>query len=277
MIPNRMPFRFALASGNAFLPSSNFERLVFKPKLSFVTSLFLFLFIVLVGNAQKDSTSVAYDTLPLEVLHIEDVDLQKYRDDEAFDYEVVTAERTWWDDFKTWVWNIFRRIFEAIFGVEKATGFLSVFLRIVPYLLLGILLYLLIQFFGHVNANRITQAKKHQATVGLSEEENLIKNEDLQQLVQKALADQNYRLAVRYYYLYLLQLMTDRKIIVWELQKTNDDYLMEIENPDLKPPFRAITRLYDHIWYGDFHIDADKYERAEKTFLSLQKKLKGNA
>ncbi len=231
------------------------------------------LLITLSIHAQKDSTAVIYDTAPLEVRQIDKENLQKYQDDNAFDYEVTEAERTWWGDFTIWLSNLFRRVFEGIFGVEKAAGLLASFLRIVPYLLLGILIFLLIKFFLKVNARALLQAKKEQSAVGLSEEEHLIKNEDLQQLVQKALAEKNYRWAIRYYYLFLLKLMSEKELITWEPQKTNDDYNQEIKKLELQQPFSSITRLYDYIWYGEFPIDEFKYRRAEKTFLYLQEKL----
>lgn len=224
-------------------------------------------------QAQRDSTAITYDTAPLEVREINNDDLQKYKDDSAFDYEEAKSDISWWNDFTTWLSNIFRYIFESIFGVQKAAGLLASFLRLLPYLLLGVLVFLLIKFFLKVNAQSLLHAKNQQTAVGLSEEENLIKNEDLQQWVQNALADKNYRLAVRYYYLFLLQRMTAKEIIAWEIQKTNDDYLREIDRLDLKQPFSNITRLYEYIWYGDFPIDALKYNSAETAFLKLQKML----
>lgn len=240
-----------------------------KPLLLFC---FLVLFAITV-RAQNDSTAVTYDTAPLEVRQIDDTDLQKYKDDTTFDYEEIDSENTWWNNFTTWLSNIFRRIFEGIFGIQKAAGLLAFFLRILPYLLMGVLIFLLVKFFLKVNAQSLLQPRKEQNAVGISEEENLIKNQDLQQLVQKALADKNYRLAVRYYYLHLLQLMTDKEIIAWEIQKTNDDYLREINRAELKQPFSVITRLYEYIWYGDFPMDASKYNKAETAFSNLQKTL----
>lgn len=227
-------------------------------------------------HAQQDSISVPYDTAPLKIRQIDDGDLKRYQDDPAFDYEVTEAERTWWDDFTTWLSNFFRRIFEGIFGVQKAAGLLALFLRIMPYLLLGVLIILLIKFFLNANARALQKAKKKQGTVAFSEEEHLIKNKDLQQLVQKALADENYRLAIRYYYLYLLKLMSEKKLITWELQKTNDDYIQEIKKTELQQPFTIITRLYDHIWYGDFPMSASKYQKAEIAFSNVLKILNGH-
>ncbi len=243
-----------------------------KPFLLF----YLFMGCAFATCAQKDSTAITYDTAPLAVRQIDKENLQKYQGDPAFDYEVIQADQTWWDHFMTWLSNIFQRMFEGLFGVEQAAGLFAFFLRIVPYLLLGILIFLLIKFFLNANASALLRARKKQSAVILSEEEHLIKNEDLQQLVQKALADKNYRLAVRYYYLFLLKLMSEKEIISWELQKTNDDYLQEIEKSELQLPFRTITRLYNYVWYGDFPMDESKYYKAEKTFSQVQKLLNGN-
>ena len=60
------------------------------------------------------------------------------------------------------------------------------------------------------------------------------------------------------------------------LQKTNSDYLAEINNDDIKLNFSKITWLYDYIWYGDFAIDENGYSRAERSFLELQTKLGSN-
>ncbi|MGB5556091.1 MAG: DUF4129 domain-containing protein [Flavobacteriaceae bacterium] len=237
--------------------------------------LIIFILLAPLSWAQQDSTAtVDYDTASLQVQKIEANDLQQYRDNDEFDYEVLKQDQTWWDDFKSWLGNLLIQFFEWIFGVEKAAGFLQVFFRIIPYLLLALLVFILIKFFLNVNANALLQAKKNQALVSLSEEEHIIKNEDIQQLIQQALQEKNYRLAIRYYYLYILQIMGDKEIIVWELQKTNYDYLNEIDREELKRPFGNITRWYDYIWYGNFDIDEPKYKRAEREFESLQKTLK---
>lgn len=223
--------------------------------------------------AQQDSLIVKYDTERLEPKKISEEDLNKFKNDPKFDYEIIESNPTWWDDFLTWLWNLFLRFFEWIFGVEAAAGALATFLRILPYLLLVLLLYLLIRVFV-TNARTPFHTQQNKAYVSLSEEEHIIKNEDIQVLIQKALDDKNYRLAVRYYYLYILQLMSDKELIDWQLQKTNHDYENEIKKPDLKKAFTKITRLYDYVWYGDFDIDEPQYQRAEVIFSNLQKTLK---
>ncbi len=243
-----------------------------------VRFLFTFLCIAILGPASSQEASpVQYDSAPMEIQEIKEDDMTTYRNDPKLNYEEVEVKRTWWDDFKAWIGNLFLRFFEWIFGAEKAVGALAVFLRTLPYILLGVLIFILIKFFLKVNANAMKQAKKEASSVSLSEEEHIIKNEDIQELIRKAVANGDYRLAIRYYYLFILQKMTDQELIDWQLQKTNEDYYQEIEASELKTPFRAITRLYDYIWYGGFSLDQKKYSKAELVFLELQQTLDKNA
>ncbi|WP_226968018.1 DUF4129 domain-containing protein [Zobellia roscoffensis] len=219
---------------------------------------------------------IVYDTVPLQVKTISEDELNKFYEDDAFQYEITEAERTWWDDFKSWLSNIMLRIFEGIFGVDEASGILAVVIRIFPYVLLGILIYILIRFFLNINSTSLKQAKANAALVSLSEEERIIKNENIHDLIEQALARKDYRLAVRYSYLHVLKLMSEKELITWKPQKTNDDYLQEISKTNLQKPFTTITRLYDFTWYGDFHISEVEYQKARKAFLSIEKIINSN-
>lgn len=236
----------------------------------------LFAITLLPLSAQQDSTQVRYDSEKLPIRKITQGDLESYRNDPDFDYTIAETDLTWWDNFTAWVGNLILRFFEWLFGAEKAIGVFSAFLRVLPYILLIILLFLLIKFFLSVNARSLFYAKNNEATVALSEEEHIIKNEDIDQLIQQALEERNYRLAIRYYYLLILKRMGDRELIVWEPQKTNADYIKELKKKDLQRPFHQLTWLYDYIWYGGFPIDQSQYLKAEAKFTSLRKTLEAN-
>ncbi len=231
----------------------------------------------LMGNilfAQQDSLMVKYDTAEIVTETIEESDLEVFKNDPKFDYEIVKkTDPDWWVSFKNWLGGVFMKIFEWIFGIEKATGAFNSFLSILPFLLLGVLIFILIKFFLNINSRSIKNARKNQALVSLSEEEHIIKNENIESLIEKALSDNDYRLAIRYYYLLILQLMTDKDIIKWELQKTNEDYLTEISEAKLQDSFSAITRFYNYIWYGDFPLDEPKFNRVVTSFVALKKVL----
>ncbi|MFT5738178.1 MAG: hypothetical protein ACJAU2_001141 [Maribacter sp.] len=224
--------------------------------------------------AQDSIATIKKDTPELRPVQIEESQLEQFRNNPDFDYEeAISAAPDWWISFKNWIATIFIKVFEWLFGVEKAAGAFSTFLHLVPYVLLVVLLFILIKFFISVNARAVLHAKKNQAIVALSEEEHIIKNEDIQQLIENAIRQKDYRLAVRYYYLYMLQLMSEKEFIVWELQKTNEDYKLELQKQELVQPFATSTRLYNYFWYGGFPIDETKYKKAEANFLSLKKLL----
>lgn len=223
--------------------------------------------------AQQDSTQVTYHTGEIEAKTISVEQLAKYKEDSKFNYEITKVENTSWDTFKNWWYNLFRRFFEWLFGAEKAIGILASFFQVIPYLLLALLLFILIRFFIKANTRAILHAKQNKNLVSLSEEERIIKTEDIQQLIKEALKEKNYRLAIRYYYLYILKLLTEKELIDWQPQKTNDDYIKELKRTTLKLPFKSITRLYDYIWYGEFVIDENTYKKVETEFSTIQKSI----
>lgn len=220
--------------------------------------------------SQKDDTVVQYDDQEINAIDITEKQLEPFRADDKFNYEIEKVDNSWWEGLKNWFYNILRRFFEWLFGVDAAPSYITAFLKYVPYLLLGLLLYLLIRFFIKANTKNILFSKSNENTVLLSEEERIMKTEDIQSLIKKALEEKNYRLAIRYYYLYLLNLLTERELITWELQKTNEDYLQELSQSKLKPLFQKVTLLYDYIWYGEFQIDGEGYERAKHKFDQLK-------
>lgn len=240
----------------------------------FVLALMCFVFGASIW-AQDSTATVKYDSSDITPIQIDKDQLEPFKNNPDFDYDVVkSAAPDWWISFKNWLGKVIIKIFEWLFGIEKAAGAFAKFLEVLPYVLLAVLVFILIKFFLNVNARAVMHAKKNQASVALSEEEHIIKNENIQQLIHNALAQKDYRLAVRYYYLYMLQLMTEKELISWELQKTNEDYTKELQQPELVQPFKASTRLYNYFWYGEFPIDESKYRKAEAEFVTLQNLLK---
>ena len=102
----------------------------------------------------------------------------------------------------------------------------------------------------------------------------IIKNEDIDALIAEAVNQKNYRLAIRYYYLLALKKLTETNHIEWKPQKTNEDYINELQASGYKPDFVNITKIYDYVWYGEFNVDAIKFESLKLPFQSLNKIIK---
>ena len=85
-------------------------------------------------------------------------------------------------------------------------------------------------------------------------------------LAQQAAAAGNFRMAVRYQYIYILQRMGEKRLVQLQPQKTNAQYLYEVNNLPLKNEFATLTLQYEYIWYGEFAITQEQYDTISAGF-----------
>jgi hypothetical protein len=105
-------------------------------------------------------------------------------------------------------------------------------------------------------------------------EEEIITNEsDFDRLIRQALQSNNYRQAVRYQYLRTLHLLAGKSLVSLAPDKTNFNYVSEITNHDYRQAFAALTLNYEYVWYGEFDIDKNIYDKIDNNFSSLNKKI----
>lgn len=75
----------------------------------------------------------------------------------------------------------------------------------------------------------------------------------------------NFRLALRLGYLEVLKHLTDRGYIHWQPDKTNHAYLAEVAAGSLRDAFRAATREFEYVWYGELRLNAALYQQARTS------------
>ena len=101
-----------------------------------------------------------------------------------------------------------------------------------------------------------------------------IERTDINYLIESAENKGDYRLAIRFYYLSILKALSIKNLIKIEDDKTNSEYLSEIFNTPYKDQFQYTSYLYDYIWYGEFPLNAEKYDAAKLHFQQLIKQVK---
>ena len=94
-----------------------------------------------------------------------------------------------------------------------------------------------------------------------------------QQEIEKARQAGNFRLAVRLHYLRMLKLMSERQVIRYTQDKTNFDYMMQLQGGRYYEDFFRITRDYEYSWYGQFPVTEDMYELIRHDFDRMEKEL----
>jgi hypothetical protein len=70
-------------------------------------------------------------------------------------------------------------------------------------------------------------------------------------LIEEAIKNGNYRLAVRWCFLKSLQLLNQKQQIVWQPAKTNIDYHDELQNKNTRDNFGKLSHVFEYVWYGE--------------------------
>ncbi|MFK5957760.1 MAG: DUF4129 domain-containing protein [Lutibacter sp.] len=232
--------------------------------------LFLLIMMSVSAFAQTDSLTVKNDKKSIVQKKFESNTFEKYKTDKNFIYdEGVTKEPSFFERVFNWFGRQLLRVLELIFGVKYAKGVFGTILSALPYIIAGVVLVFLLKFFLKVNLNSIVLTLKNKAIVSITEEEELVKNKDILKLIERAIQQKNYRLAVRYYYLNILKQLESKELIIWEQQKTNEDYIKEISVQNIQNSFSNLTRLYDFIWYGNFSISEHEFGGVEGDFIKI--------
>ncbi|MEM9076667.1 MAG: hypothetical protein AAGC43_06495 [Bacteroidota bacterium] len=233
--------------------------------LIFLFLLLLLPCLVLANLQQKDSLQLQYDKdSKLEERSITEDLSQKYQGDE-FNYEIKTGES------QNLLLRALRWIFNGlgdIFGFDVSPNTLKV-IQYFIYVLMGLLvIYLLVRFLVNERFGSIF-TKKATSLLDVDLSEQHIESLDLDSLMDKAIQNKDYRLAVRYQFLKVLKRLSQKQLIDWNFEKTNSDYEKELNENQLKTKFREVSYLYEHIWYGENPITERQYRKTNDRFNSL--------
>lgn len=101
--------------------------------------------------------------------------------------------------------------------------------------------------------------------------ENLETKDDLHQVdfKRKIQEAKNYRQAIRFYYLWLLQDLSKASLIKFEKDKTNLQYADELKNHKKASGFNICTQYYNFVWYGEYPVSPELYEEVVSHFKKL--------
>lgn len=161
------------------------------------------------------------------------------------------------------------KIIEAIFVFfGSTTG--KVITWSIFFLALGWALYKI--FFGdHTGLFKKRTAIPKTGAPQMTEEH--LPDADWEALLRDAMQQQDVRMAIRYSYMRLLQLMQQNGMLQYRQDKTNYDYYRELADEQYKQPFKQLSRQYEYAWYGDYPLSAAAYNEYMQTFNTLKNRL----
>jgi len=207
-------------------------------------------------------------------IKIPEISIEKYKQNPDFDYQPHVNQENFIKQAVEWIkrelQKILYKFFTWILDQKSAKNIVRYILQSLPYISILIFVYLLFKFLIGIDLIKLNNKSNYKLNkIYLSEDEQIIHEEDIEKLILKAIENKNYRLATRYYYLHLLKQLKDAGLIQWNADKTNKEYLQELKKADLKPLFKNLTFIYDYVWYGNNHPGAEDFEKIKNDFQSF--------
>ena len=163
-----------------------------------------------------------------------------------------------------------QKLFTLLFSKWENLSIVGSILRILIYIaFFSFILYVLYQVF---NLRHVFSRRKTSLHIPYDIEKEDIQELDFNYLIQDALKNKQYRLAVRLQYLNTLKKLNEYHYIQWSIEKTNWQYMFELKEP-YKSKFIQITNVFDWVWYGEHSIDEQEYNQIEKQFSNYNKSI----
>ena len=226
-----------------------------------------------VQDSLPQKREINYDnTEGLQIPQFDQETLERLKDDPSFDYSEMVG-KNWWTQFKAWLGNHWSNFWRWLLGNYEANPVLALLLRLLPYLIIVGIVAFVAWLFYRLDVGASLFGTRKTPEIFFSEEEEIIKNRNISELIEEALERQDFRLAVRYSYLLILQKLTEANVIDYSPDKTNSDYAAEIQSETLRTAFLMATNLYNHVWYGNFEMTAADFAKTKPIFSALNSKI----
>lgn len=236
----------------------------------------------IVSEAIVDTNAVvSEDPRCVSYLRIENIDQRHFDTNfkdryqgESFHYEQRIKQSGAWHQFKQWLIRSIQKIFNLA-SKNQASLWLEYFVKFIILLIIIFVVYALVKAILNKEGGWIFGRDSMSDRIDHTNIEDKIHLANFKELIQSAKSKKDYRLGVRYYYLWLLRNLSDKKYIEWDVNKTNLDYYYEIKDKELRMKFHRHGYIYDYIWYGEFEIMEEDFRQVENEFLQTFNRLHG--
>ena len=214
---------------------------------------------------------VPKDTANQKIIHFETDFREKYKNDEEFDYTRNQGGKTFWTKLKERIY----KLLSILFGWDKehkVGNATNIAFKIISALIILVVLYFIVRFILRHEGKWFFQRKNEIVNIDVDDLEQLIQYADFEKMIAQSESLGDTRQSIRLYYLWLLRILKEKKLIEWNQQKTNADYMSELKEESVKQSFTYLSYLYNYIWYGEFSITDTDYVNAKKAFLTYLKR-----
>lgn len=215
---------------------------------------------ITLDSVQIDTTSIAL---------VEFSNLKEKYNSEEFIYEKNIEKSGWWNRFKEWFQDLFK-----ITNTAQSSNTMDWVLNIFYVLIFIAVVYFIAKAIINKEGTWVFGKSSAKNIIPVLDLESDIHETDFKKLIKESEKESNYRLAIRYYYLWLIKSLTSAEIIEYDVEKTNSDYHNEIASKEMQAEFSYTSYLYNYIWYGEFDVDQEQFEKAKSAFKQFLNSIK---
>lgn len=229
-------------------------------------AVFLLLFLTSLMGLADDYDSY-YDTSRIEVREFDHTRLEERAEESDFQYDKEEIEQP------NVVERFIKWLFEKLFGSVSPTT-VNTSYRVFLWLLAIAGAILLFYYIGKLQNTRML--RKDDLSINEVQFMDFEGTEqDLDLAWKEAEAAENFTLAMRLLFIKCLNYLKEKEIIQWKKEKTNGDYLKELENKWEYTPLSRLSRLFAYSQYGGYEIGRKEYEEAKEKYTELVEGKKG--
>lgn len=184
--------------------------------------------------------------------------LNNFRNNKDFQYrESHSGHPSIWEILWNWLLKELHKLF---------SGKYSGYSRFLLYLAIGLLFIYLILKIIQSRPENLFNSKNGRTYNSYPQNIKDISSIDFDAEIQGSVDINDYRAAIRWQYLKNLKVLSDRGLIKWRSDKTDNDYLNELRGRAFFPSFTELTRLFEYSWYGNFTVSESYYRKSAPLF-----------
>lgn len=193
----------------------------------------------------------------VELRKFDEQAIKNYSKKRDFIYDDSKQAPSLWDRFWSWLKSLIGEVLS-----NKIGG------TIIKYVLIALVIALIVFIVLKLTGLdfKLLTGKSKGIDVPYQEGMENIHEIDFDEQIEQAMQLGNYRLVVRLLYLKTLKQLSDRDLIHWLPEKTNQAYVQEIANQAQQQEFAQLTKQFEYIWYGEFFIDKNSFEPIQQSF-----------
>lgn len=194
--------------------------------------------------------------------------IEKYLNDDTYlyDTEPTISPKTLWQRIWFWIMSIFS---EFLYRISQGGNLIAYIFYGIMLFLLGFVILKLIGLSPHHIFLNTKKIKLSDIPV-FNDDINTL---DIEKTISEAINNDDFRTAVRFLYIKLLKILSEKEYIEWKPEKTNKDYYFEMQKNKQTKQFVKLTRIYEYVWYGEFLIKQNFFFSAKENFDRFFKEL----